>query len=326
MFAFDFDEFARGLSEKLEMYTLFGIRSLLDSSAHGRLHLVCFLTLIFAWILGFSIRLFSVIRFESVIHEFDPWFNYRATKQLVENSFSSFYNWFDDTAWYPLGRIVGGTVYPGLMITSGKSLSQPKDILGFFHYLCNLLSIPIHIREVCVFLAPVFSGMTAVATYLFTKEIWNVGAGLFAACFIAIGNTFSKNFIFVLAPGYISRSSAGSYDNEGIAIFALMFTYYLWIKALKTGSVLWSSFCALSYFYMVSAWGGYVFIINLIPLHVFVLLIMRRYSPKLYVSYTTFFILGLLMSMQIPFVGFQPLRTSEHMASLGVFALIQVRN
>lgn len=31
-------------------------------------------------------------------------------------------------------------------------------------------------------------------------------------------------------PGYISRSVAGSYDNEGIAIFALMFTYYLWVS------------------------------------------------------------------------------------------------
>ena len=33
-------------------------------------------------------------------------------------------------------------------------------------------------------------------------------------------------------PGYISRSVAGSYDNEGIAIFALMFTYYLWVRSL----------------------------------------------------------------------------------------------
>ena len=28
--------------------------------------------------------------------------------------------------------------------------------------------------------------------------------------------------------------------------------------------------------------------------------------------------------MQIPFVGFQPLRTSEHMAALGVFGLLQI--
>ena len=124
-------------------------------------------------------------------------------------------------------------------------------------------------------------------------------------------------------PGYISRSVAGSYDNEGIAIFALMLTYYLWVKSVKTGSILWATYAALAYFFMVSAWGGYVFIINLIPLHVFVLMLMNRFSDRLYVAYSTFFTLGLLLSMQIPFVGFQPVRTSEHMASAGVFVLVQ---
>ncbi|MEQ2243744.1 Dolichyl-diphosphooligosaccharide--protein glycosyltransferase subunit stt3b [Ilyodon furcidens] len=74
---------------------------------------------------------------------------------------------------------------------------------------------------------------------------------------------------------------------------------------------------------MVSAWGGYVFIINLIPLHVFVLLLMQRYSRRVYIAYSTFYIVGLILSMQIPFVGFQPIRTSEHMAAAGVFALLQ---
>ncbi|KAL2500899.1 Dolichyl-diphosphooligosaccharide--protein glycosyltransferase subunit STT3A [Forsythia ovata] len=32
-------------------------------------------------ILAFSIRLFSVIKYESVIHEFDPYFNYRVTQR-----------------------------------------------------------------------------------------------------------------------------------------------------------------------------------------------------------------------------------------------------
>ncbi|GFQ69147.1 dolichyl-diphosphooligosaccharide--protein glycosyltransferase subunit STT3B [Trichonephila clavata] len=265
----------------------------------GGLSLLKFTILTLAWLLGFSTRLFAVIRFESIIHEFDPWFNYRATHYMVEHGFYNFLNWFDDRAWYPLGRIVGGTVYPGLMITSGT-----------IHYILSLLNITVHIRDICVFLAPVISGMTALATYFLTKELWSVSAGLFAACFIAI------------VPGYISRSVAGSYDNEGIAIFALMLTYYLWVKSVKTGTIFWSVLTALSYFYMVSAWGGYVFIINLIPLHVFVLLMMGRYSNKIYVAYTTFFILGLLLSMQIPFVGFQPVRTSEHMASAGVFILL----
>ena len=155
---------------------------------------------------------------------------------MVEHGFYNFLNWFDERAWYPLGRIVGGTVYPGLMLTSGS-----------IHYVLEKLSINVHIRDICVFLAPIFSGMTAIATYFLTRELWSTGAGLFAAYFIAI------------VPGYISRSVAGSYDNEGIAIFALQFTYFLWIKSLKTGSVLWSTLTALSYFYMVSAYNSYFF-------------------------------------------------------------------
>lgn len=68
---------------------------------------------------------------------------------------------------------------------------------GAIHYGLSLLNIPIHIRDICVFLAPIFSGLTALATYLLTKELWNEGAGLFAACFIAIGNKHSnENFYY----------------------------------------------------------------------------------------------------------------------------------
>ena len=36
--------------------------------------LIVFLVLALACVAGFSARLFAVIRFESIIHEFDPWF------------------------------------------------------------------------------------------------------------------------------------------------------------------------------------------------------------------------------------------------------------
>lgn len=44
---------------------------------------------------------------------FFRYFNYRTTKFLAEEGFYKFHNWFDDRAWYPLGRIIGGTIYPG---------------------------------------------------------------------------------------------------------------------------------------------------------------------------------------------------------------------
>jgi dolichyl-diphosphooligosaccharide--protein glycosyltransferase len=259
------------------------------------------LILVSAAILSFSTRLFAVLRFESVIHEFDPYFNYRTTRFLTEEGFYNFHNWFDDRAWYPLGRIIGGTIYPGLMVTSALIY----HVLHFFH-------ITIEIRNVCVFLAPLFSSFTTIVTYHLTKELKGPGAGLVAAAMISI------------VPGYISRSVAGSYDNEGIAIFCMLLTYLLWIKSVKTGSLYWSTFCALAYFYMVSSWGGYVFLINLIPMHVLALMVTGRFSHRVYVAYSTVYCLGTILSMQISFVGFQPVQSSEHMAAFGVFGLCQI--
>jgi len=62
-------------------------------------------------IISCLIRVFSVIRYESIIHEFDPWFNYRTTQYLVKEGPYALWNWYDSESWYPLGRSVGGTVY-----------------------------------------------------------------------------------------------------------------------------------------------------------------------------------------------------------------------
>jgi dolichyl-diphosphooligosaccharide---protein glycosyltransferase len=125
-----------------------------------------------------------------------------------------------------------------------------------------------------------------------------------------------------IVPSYISRSVAGSYDNEGVAIFALIFTFYFWVKAVKTGSMLWAIGCALAYFYMVAAWGGYVFIINIIPIYVVILIVSGRYSSRLYVAYSTFYVVGSLMAMQVPFVGFNVIKQAECLASHGAFAVL----
>lgn len=55
--------------------------------------------LLFICILAFSIRLISVVRYESIIHEYDPYFNFRATKVLANEGFFEFLNWFDDRSW-----------------------------------------------------------------------------------------------------------------------------------------------------------------------------------------------------------------------------------
>eukprot|EP01004_Peranema_trichophorum_P009453 NODE_819_length_2332_cov_40.947488_g697_i0.p1 GENE.NODE_819_length_2332_cov_40.947488_g697_i0~~NODE_819_length_2332_cov_40.947488_g697_i0.p1 ORF type:complete len:749 (-),score=96.71 NODE_819_length_2332_cov_40.947488_g697_i0:84-2075(-) len=248
-------------------------------------------------------RMFAVIRYESVIHEFDPYFNFRTTQKLTEEGWYEMYNWFDDTVWYPLGRYVGSTVYPGLMVTAGA-----------LYFLLHAFHFTIEIRNVCVFLGSFYAGNTALVTFLLTKQVHGKAAGLVAATLISI------------VPGYCSRSVAGSYDNEAIAIFCLIFTFYTWIKAVVTGTMKWAGLCAIAYFYMVMAWGGYIYIVNLIPLYTLFLLLTGRYTHKLYVAYSTYYILGTLLSMQVGFVGFKPVESAEHFAAAGVFLALQFYN
>lgn len=73
---------------------------------------------------------------------FISYFNYRTTRFLAEEGFYKFHNWFDDRAWYPLGRIIGGTIYPG-----NKDLFE-YSFPTFLGYACSslpslLLAMPI---------------------------------------------------------------------------------------------------------------------------------------------------------------------------------------
>ncbi|GMR29962.1 hypothetical protein PMAYCL1PPCAC_00157, partial [Pristionchus mayeri] len=261
------------------------------------------LTLAGACCLAFIIRLFSVLRFETMIHEYDPYFNYRSTEMMVENGFFPFHNWFDAKSWYPLGRGVGSSVYPGLMWTAGS----------IYHFL-RAFQFKVDVRQVCVFIGPLFSAFSVLATYALTWECskGNNGAALFASVFIA------------LVPGYISRSVAGSYDNESIAIFCMILTFALWLRAVRTGSMAAATTAALAYLYMVSSWGGYIFVTNLIPLHMLGLILTRRFTHRAYVAYSTYYVIGTLLSMQISFVNFKPTESADHMPALGIFGLIQL--
>ncbi|KAL5172198.1 Dolichyl-diphosphooligosaccharide--protein glycosyltransferase subunit STT3A [Glycine soja] len=271
------------------------------SIRHAFGNVLAFFILLMIGVLAFSIRLFSVIKYESVIHEFDPYFNYRVTQFLTKNGIYDFWNWFDDRTWYPLGRVIGGTVYPGLTLTAGT-----------LWRILNSINIPLSVETVCVFTAPIFSAFASWATYLLTKEVKGVGAGLTAAVLLA------------MVPSYISRSVAGSYDNEAVAIFALIFTFYLYIKTLNTGSLFYATLNSIAYFYMVCSWGGYTFIINLIPMHVLLCIVTGRYSSRLYIAYAPLVVLGTLLAALVPVVGFNAVMTSEHFASFLVFIIIHV--
>ncbi|GJZ28534.1 dolichyl-diphosphooligosaccharide--protein glycosyltransferase subunit STT3A, partial [Tanacetum coccineum] len=210
---------------------------------------------------------------------------------LIKNGIYNFWNWFDDRTWYPLGQVIGGTVYPGLTLTAGI-IWKLNIVTVLSLRVLQSLNIPLSVETVCVFTAPMFSAFVAWATYLLTKEVKGAGVGLTAAVLLA------------MVPSYISLSVAGSYDNEAVAIFALIFTFYFYIK--------------------VCSWGGYTFIINLIPMHVLLCIVTGRYSSRLYIAYAPLVVLGTLLAALVPVVGFNAVMTSEHFASFLVFIVIHV--
>lgn len=136
---------------------------------------------------------------------------------------------------------------------------------------------------------------------------------------------FSLFLYFILFLWY--RSVAGSYDYESVAIFAILLTLYLWIRSLATTQtmpMLASCLCALSFYYLVACWGGFVLVSNLIPLHVATLIAVNKYSSRVYISYSIFYVVGTLLALTVPIVGFNAIHHAEALASHLVFILVQV--
>ena len=64
------------------------------------------------------------------------------------------------------------------------------------------------------------------------------------------------------------------------------------MQTLNTGSLAWATASALAYLYMVMSWGGYSFIINLLPIHCLACVFTGRLSHRLYVAYAPLIVMG----------------------------------
>eukprot|EP00927_Polykrikos_kofoidii_P045318 TRINITY_DN39258_c0_g1_i1.p1 TRINITY_DN39258_c0_g1~~TRINITY_DN39258_c0_g1_i1.p1 ORF type:complete len:910 (+),score=139.01 TRINITY_DN39258_c0_g1_i1:121-2850(+) len=289
---------------------------------------------------AYDIRLYSVKDFGFVIHEFDPWFNYRAAEHLAKVGLRDFFKWYDYMSWYPLGRPVGTTVYPGMQMTAvgiwalmkrlgAFSVDVPDVVLRLRPHLhtlellglpylpklpSTLVFEPMSVNDICVMMPAWFAAIASFFTGLLAYEISrSVNAGLLAAGVMAV------------IPAHLMRSMAGEFDNESVAMAAICSTFWFWIRSVRTPRS-WpvSVFASLSYIYMVASWGGYIFVINMIGVHAFLLVLLGRFNSGVHKAYTIFFIIGVTGAVQIPVVGWQPLRSMEQMGPLLVFLLYQV--
>ena len=265
--------------------------------------------------MAYDSRMHAIREHGSVIHEFDPWFNFRATEYLVENGRHAFMHWFDHAAWYPLGRPVATTIYPAMQFTAA----------AIFHAL-QWAGLPWTLDDVCCFV-PVWGGVistifTALLAYECAgqKEAAGAGAGL----------------VMAILPAHLQRSVGGGFDNESVAMPAMCATFFWWCRALREppASTKECNVSALdtaaaiaaaaSYAYMAASWGGYVFVANIVAVHAGALLLLGRSPPRLHRQYTTFYILGTAGAVSVPVVGWTPLTHSEHLLPLAAVVAINI--
>ena len=221
---------------------------------------------------AYEIRLFAINTYGRVIHEFDPWFNFRATKYLAENGWTKFFRWFDYKVWYPLGRPVGTTIYPGMQIFS-VSLWKVLNWTGVAAMSLN---------DVCVFVPAWLGATSSIWLGMLTAEASGSNhAGVIAAA------------IYAIIPAHIMRSVGGGYDNESVAMDCMCATFYFWVRSIRgKGSWKFGVLTGLAYTCMVATWGGYIFIVNMIGVHASLLVATGRHSTNLYRAYTLFFVIG----------------------------------
>lgn len=253
--------------------------------------------------IAYDIRLYAIRDFGRLIHEFDPWFNFHATRYLWEHGIAKFFTWFDHTVWYPLGRPVGTTIYPGMQLTS----------VAVWHLL-QRIGMPMSLNDICVFVPCWFASIASVLTGFLATECSGIAsAGPAAALIMAV------------IPAHLIRSMGGGYDNESIAVAAMVCTFWLWAKSTKTPASWPIAFlAAFAYMYMVAAWGGYVFVINTIAAHAGLLVLLGKFDLSTYKAFTIFYALGTLVAVQIPVVGWTPLKSLEQVMPLAVFLMYQV--
>ena len=250
-------------------------------------------------LLAFIVRVTPMLYYEHLLKAFDPWGQYRIAKYILDNGIFSWFHWRDNMVWYPYGRDMAKTAYPGTPLTG-----------LFFYYLFSYLGFNIDLLT-ALYLTPAIMGTLSVfVMYFFGKEIGGIKTGLLSAFFLAI------------TPGFLQRTVAGFFDNEAPGLFAMILTYYLFTKALKKGSLPAAIGAGFSLGYLSVTWGASAYAMNLLPLTVLFLILFKRYSSNTFIAYVPTITIGLLIALSTPRKPPTELFTDYGIPALGILLLV----
>ncbi len=311
-------EISKWLSKEKAVDALMNIGTLRFRISHSSLLHISLLFIIL--VIAALIRLLP-LRWGFQLSEFDPHVHYSLTKHIVENGFFSWTSWVDTMRWYPHGLNVSKSLLPGLATTA-----------AFFYQIANALNLapaaifnsdmyhPLTADPVfnfCVLFPVIMGTLTVLAIYFLGRDIGGKEVGLFSALFLAISSS------------YISRTSLGFFDDESVGIFGIILFIFFFLRSIDSerslrNSVAYAVAGGLSLGYLFASWGAARYPLGVALIFVLVLILLRRYSSRLFLSYSTTFGMALLIAVNVPKLGSKFLNEPTVLAVAGMFLLLAI--
>lgn len=182
--------------------------------------------------------------------------------------------------------------------TSGE-LTPLSYMIAYFHNILTSLGLSTSIEYSAVLFPAIMFGLTVIAFFLLTRQIFVKSLGEIKANIIAI----ISSFFLIIVPSLLPRTIAGIPEKESAGFFFLFASFYLFIcawdaKNLKIQIVL-SILAGITTAGMAGVWGGYTYIFLTLGIALLLSLILGQTDKrKLLISFlwlfTSFSIMGFL--------------------------------
>lgn len=244
------------------------------------------------------------LQYGAYLTAFDPLFQYRATEYVVENGYAAWWTWHDDLSWYPMGRNIAASAYPGIPFTA-----------AFLYGIAKIFISNLTVLDVALYFPVFMAVLTIITIYFLGKEVAGGSAGVFAALFMAI------------SPAYIRRSTLGFFDTENIGIFAIVLTSLFFLRANDDRhniekKVIYAILSGLSLGLIYASWGAAKYMTGLLMLYMLLIVASEKYSTKYLISYSFTIGLGFLIVLLTPRLGPNSLMGMDSLAAFGLVAVL----
>ncbi len=240
------------------------------------------------------------------LNEFDPYYQYSLTNQMVNHGLLSPYwpsPWINYQQFYPSGLDMSQSL-PSLPMTAAA-----------LYNVISALGVNIELMTFCSILAPILGTIAVLFLFFVGKDMAGKSAGLLSA------------FVMALLPSVIQRSSLGFFDTETVGMISLLLFIFLFLRAIEPSKslrsmVLYSLGSAGALAYFCAGWGAAYYLIDLVALFTIVLVLMKRYSQRLLLSYSITFGLGLFGAIAVPNLTPNYLTTGTVIPVVLVFSIL----